>query len=244
MQLIKADHERRLELPGVPDPVRRPVDIDRSRTAFLNLRSLRIYRFDAQSVIDGHAEEDEVFVVVLAGSVEFSVQEANSEGEWRHFTLSAVTGSGTYAFVAYLSPHSAYQLTPQTDADVAYARATPVGGRPSTVFSTSVPTNAGGASVLFEETAYAQRLQLRLVQINAGEDEVAFEPIRTSESGYEALVHIQTLPAGKVATVATSVKPIQIHSWDTVALAPCVLPRDHQRSYSSPWLSERNVTEG
>lgn len=220
MQLIKADHDRRLELPGVPAPVRRPVDIDRALTSFANLRSLRIYRFDAQSVINGHAEEDEVFVVVMAGTVAFSVQEANAEGEWRSFRLSAVSGSDDQARVAYLSPHAAYRLTPQTDADVAYVRATPVGGRPSTVFTSNILRDAAGITVLLEEEAYAQRLRLRLVQINASEDDIAFTPVRESESGFEALVHIRTLPAEQVAAIATNTESMQLDSWDTIAVAP------------------------
>ena len=220
MQLIKADHERRLELPGVPAPVRRPVDIDRALTNFANLRSLRIYRFDAQTVINGHAEEDEVFVVVLAGSVEFSVQEANTEGEWRSFRLSAVSGSDDQACIAYLSPHAAYRLTPQTDADVAYARATPVGGRPSTVFTANVSNNAAGIGVLSEEKSYAQRLRFRLLQIDADKDDVDLSPVQESESEYEALVHIRTVPIERVATVATGAETMQVDSWDTVAVAP------------------------
>ena len=224
MQLIKADHDRRLELPGVPTPVRRPVDIDRQLTNFANLRSLRIYRFDAQSVINGHAEEDEVFVVVLAGSVEFSVEEAASAGEWRTFKLSAAGSSNEGSCVAYLSPHATYRLTPETDADIAYARATPVGGRPSTVFPRSNSGDAHGISVLFEEQAYAQRLRLRLVQIHASEDSVTFTPVRDSESGFEALVHIRTVPAERVATVASRSESIQPDSWDTVAVALAECP--------------------
>ena len=220
MRLIKADHERRIELPGVPDRVRRPVDIDLAQTGFANLRSLRIYRFDAQSMINGHAEDDEVFVVVLAGSVEFTVQEANSESESSSFSLAAAGGSGSHVCVAYLSPHSAYRLTSQTDADVAYARATPVGGRPSTVFPSTISKDASGPVVLFEESAYAQRLRLRMVQINAKEDDVTFTPVNESESCCEVLVHIQTTPAKKVATAATGIEAIQLNSWDTIAVAP------------------------
>ncbi len=224
MQLIKADHDRRLELPGVPAPVRRPVDIDRSRTGFANLRSLRIYRFDAHTVIEGHAEEDEVFVVILAGSVEFNVQEANSEGEWQPFTLSAASGSNHQTCVAYLSPGSAYRLTPQTDADVAYARATPVGGRPSTALTSSVSRDNAGITVLFEEEAYAQHLRLRLLQIKTDKDEVNLSLVEQSEPGYEALIYIRTLPAEGVATVATGGETMQLDSWDTVAVAPREFP--------------------
>ena len=59
-------------------PVQRPVDIDRSQTGFANLRSLRIYRFDKDSVIDGHAEEDEVLIVMMAGSVELTMMDHNA----------------------------------------------------------------------------------------------------------------------------------------------------------------------
>ena len=233
MQLIKADHERWLEIPGVPGPVRRPVDIDRSRTGFANLRSLRIYRFDAQTVIDGHAEEDEVFVIVLAGSVEFNVQEANSEGEWHPFMLSAASGSNNQTCVAYLSPGSAYRLTPQTDADVAYARATPMGGRPSTVFTSNAARDASGVVVMLEQNAYAKRLRLRLLQIAANVNGVKFSPVEKSESGCEALIHIRTVPAEGVATIATGVEPMQADSWDTVAVAPREFPTVSIASSSS-----------
>jgi len=87
MKLIKPDQDRRIEIPGVPHPVRRPVDIDQSKTGFKNLRTLRIYRFDPGSVIDGHAEEDEVFIIILAGSAELAI---SAEGkEYSPITLSA-----------------------------------------------------------------------------------------------------------------------------------------------------------
>ena len=73
LRLFEPDHERRVLVPGVPGPARRPVDIDQSVTGFDTLRSLRVYRFDSGAVIDGHAEEDEVFVVVVAGRAELSV---------------------------------------------------------------------------------------------------------------------------------------------------------------------------
>lgn len=219
MKLIQADYERRLELPGVPVPVRRPVDIDRSRTGFTSLRSLRIYQFDAQSVINGHAEEDEVFVIVMAGSVEFSVTEAHSESELRSFTLSAVSSSHNDACVAYLSPHSAYRLTPQTDADVAYVRAIPVTSRPSTVFVSHLSKDAAGITILFEEMTYAQRLRLRLLQVDARVDNIVLTLVNESGAPYEALVHIQTTPAEQVATIASNSGSVQLTSWDTVAIA-------------------------
>jgi hypothetical protein len=221
MKLIKADHNRRLEIPGVPGLARRPVDIDRSRMGFANLRSFRIYQFDAQSVINGHAEEDEVFVVVLAGSVELSVTEGNSGGGSRSFALSAAGSSHNDASVAYLPPQSGYQLTPKTDADVAYARATPVGGRPSTAFTPSAWTSAAGITVLLEEATYAHRLRLRLIQVDASQGDVTFTPIQESESSCEALVHLRTVPAERVATIMTlGAGPTQLNSWDTAVLTP------------------------
>jgi hypothetical protein len=221
MKLIKADHNRGLEIPGVPGLARRPVDIDRSRTGFANLHSLRIYRFDAQSVINGHAEEDEVFVVVLAGSVELSVSEADSAGGSRSFTLSAASSSYREACVAYLPPHSAYRLTPRTDADVAYARATPVGGRPAAAFTPSARKSADGATVLLEEATYAQRLRLRLTEIDASQGDVAFTPVQESDSSWEALVHVRTVPAEGVASIVTpGAGPTRLDSWDTVAVEP------------------------
>jgi len=221
MKLIKADHDRRLEIPGVPGLARRPVDIDRSRTGFTNLRSLRIYRFDAQSVINGHAEEDEVFVVVMAGSVELNVSEANSPGGPHSFLLSAAGASGNLPCVAYLPPDSAYQLIPQTDADVAYARATPVGCRASTVFAPRPRGGAVGVTALLEETTYARRLRVRLVQIDASQDNVVFKPVQESESLCEALVHVRTAPAEGVATITTfGAGPTELNSWDTASVAP------------------------
>ena len=201
MKLIKPDHNRRLEILGVPGLARRPVDIDRARTGFANLRSLRIYQFDAQSVINGHAEEDEVFVVVLAGSVALRVSEADSTGGSQCFTLSAASSPHREACAAYLPPHSAYRLTPKTDADVAYARATPVGARHAAAFTPSARRNADGATVLLEEDTHAQRLRLRLTEIDARRGDVAFTPVEESESSREALVHVRTVPAEGVASI-------------------------------------------
>ncbi len=78
MKLIKADPNRRVEIAGLPVAPRRPVDIDKSHTGFARLRSLRIYRFDVDSVIDGEAEEDEVLIVVMAGSIELTMSGGHS----------------------------------------------------------------------------------------------------------------------------------------------------------------------
>ena len=221
MKVIKADHDRRIAIPGVADPVLRPVDIDPSRTGFASLRSLRIYRFDNGSTIDGHAEEDEVFVVVMAGSIELTVTGDNSGEEPRPTMLSSVSNSNADPCVAYLPPHSAYRLIAKTDADVAYARATPASGNPSAVFTARGRMDAPGVTVLLEEETYAQRLRLRVVHINADRDGVDLRPLRESETMCEALIHIRTVPTEEVATI-TSVAhdPIQLKSWDTAVVNP------------------------
>ena len=221
MNLIKADHDRRLEIPGVPGLVRRPVDIDQSRTGFTALRTLRIYRFDAESVINGHAEEDEVFIVVIAGSVELTMSSDNWPDSQRMFTLEAPGNSPNAACAAYLPPHAAYQLIPRSEADIAYARATPVDGRPPKVFTPQFRTIAAGVTVLVDESTYAERLRLRLVQIDAQQNAVALSLINESEAQCEALVHVRTMPAERSATITkTDAAPTLLDSWDTVAVAP------------------------
>ena len=167
MTIIDADHERRYDIPGVPGPARKPVDIDASKTGFTDLRSLRLYRFEAGSVIDGHAEEDEVFVVVTAGRVTMKVgwDDAALHAESIHL-LEAPLEAGVSRFVAYLPPHSVYQLVSETAADVVYARATPVGqGKPPAFFASIASPSGPGLEVLLEERSHAERLRLKVVHV-------------------------------------------------------------------------------
>ncbi len=230
MKLIKADHDRRLEIAGVPNLVRRPVDIDQAQTGFANLRSLRIYRFDADSVIHGHAEEDEVLIVVMAGSIELTMNQNNSadsqEQSSRPFTLSVANDSHSNPCAAYLPPHAVYRLIPRGDAEVAYARATPAGGRPPQVFNSKIPSNQvrvddAGVAVLFEEATYPQRLRLRLVQIKATQHEISVPPIAELENTCEGLVHLRTAPTEQAATMlSTDARATPLESWDTVSVTP------------------------
>ena len=221
MKLIKADHDRRIEIPGVPSLVRRPVDINQSQTGFAALRTLRIYQFDADSVINGHAEEDEVFIVVIAGSVELTMSSDNWSESQRNLTLAAAGDSLDAACAAYLPPHAAYRLIPRSEAVIAYARATPVNGRPPKVFTPQFRTITPGVTVLFDDTTYAERLGLRLVQIDAQQNEGAFSPVHRSESMCEALVHVRTVPAQRSATITRAdAAPTLLDSWDTIAVPP------------------------
>ena len=205
----------------MPGLVRRPVDIDQSRTGFKALRTLRIYRFDAHSPVNGHAEEDEVFIVVLTGSVDLMMSSDQAPGGERHFMLAAASDSSSEACAAYLPPHATYRLVPRSEADIAYVRATPLSSRPPRVFIPAPPASTAGVSVLLNEPTYAERLRLRLVHVDARQTEIALAPIRESEAMCEALVHLRTVPSQKAATITqTDAAPTILDSWDTVSLAP------------------------
>lgn len=213
MKLLKPDHHRTIEIPGVPEPVRRPVDIDKAKTGFTTLRSLRIYNFDAGSVIEGHAEEDEVVIVVLNGTIELTLIEHNEAETSQTATVSAPTGPEGKPCAAYLPPEAAYRLKAQTAADVAYARATPANGPKPTFFKPE--TQAG--HVLWEEENYPKLLRIRLLQIAATDHEVTLSPI--AEGNQEALLYLTTNPQEGSATLAgPDDDPQTLTSWDTIAL--------------------------
>ncbi len=218
MKILKPDHGRRLMLPGVPIPVQRPVDIDRSVTGFSSLRSLRIYRFDAGTTIEGHAEEDEVFVVIMSGSIELTVTNDGSDQESRRFTLSAPRDDEAEPCVAYLPPNAAYGLIAKRDSEVAYARATPADGLPASAFQPSGVTEAIGATVLLDEKTYARRLQLTLINITTEEDAVNYTPMQDSGIDRETLLHIRTTPPDTAAATLGD-EIISLASWDTIAAA-------------------------
>ena len=129
----------------------RPVDIDQSQTGFAVLRSMRIYQFRAGSPIDGHAEEDEVFIVVLAGSVQLTMSECETSESSLQSSVSAVGSAKGDPCVAYLPPNGSYRLTPTTDVEVAYMRVTPItSARSPKVFSGVDRSDSSGNVVLFE----------------------------------------------------------------------------------------------
>ncbi len=219
MKRIQADPQRRIEIAGVAEPVQRPVDIDRTQTGFNVLRSLRIYRFDQGSVIDGHAEEDEVLIVVMAGSVELSMMDHDSADRPRPFTLSAAGKAHSDPCAAYLPPAAGYRLVAKSNAEVAYARATPASGRPCHVFHSNSVPHANGVTLLLEENNYPQLLRLRLLQIETAPHDTTVLPIHQSEERCEAFVHLRTIPSEGAAATITC-EPATLASWDTVAVMP------------------------
>jgi hypothetical protein len=214
MKRIQADYSRYVELEGV-GPVSRPVDIDQPLTGFTELRTLRIYRFETGSVIDGHAEEDEVFIVVLAGSIELTMTWGAAAGLPQALTAGE---SHVTPCAAYLPPHAAYRLVPQSQADIAYARARPRGARPPKVFTPNSTAAAGNRTVILEENAYAEKLRIRLTRLDRSDG--ACRLVTEEDANAEALLHIRDLPAGTSATCTSPGSTVLVESWDTIAVSP------------------------
>lgn len=216
MKLLRPDHQRRIKLDGVPNPVPRPVDIDQSQTGFTNLRTLRIYRFEPQTTIDGHAEEDEVLIVVLAGSIELSMSAGGSQtsADW----VSVAGNAQEVPCAAYLPPMGVYRLIPKIAADVAYIRATPSSARPPKFFTSQTTPERAGISVLLDESTYPEKLGIRLLNIDASRVALSCSPLRNSAQRLEALIHLRDIAEeGKVTMVSADSTSIALQSWDTVA---------------------------
>ena len=223
MKLIKPDHERRIDIEGIPGPVNRPVDIDQAKTGFTNLRTLRIYRFEPGHAVDGHAEEDEVFIVVLAGSAEISM---TADGfDVSATVLNAATPLSASPCGAYLPPNGTYRLVPRTLCDVAYARATPVHRRPARVLVSSAEPASDGTSVLLDELACAEKLRLKLLQLEARSDAASFSPLSPAEHNAESLLHVSGGSHGTAFVDGGQDSPVSSVAWDTLAIAPGEVPR-------------------
>ncbi|WP_419805317.1 5-deoxy-glucuronate isomerase [Terriglobus sp.] len=223
MKLVKPDHETRYEVPGVPGLVRKPVNLDGAELGFTKLRSLRLYQFEAGTVINGHAEQDEVFVIVTAGSVEMKIGYSDEAVDrFGTFTLSAPGfANEDDPFVAYLPPHSVYRMTPHTDADVFYARATPSEVREPAVFRANTPGSPGPVNTLFGDNSHAERLRLKVLSVAPSGADVTLQMVNPADVACEVVVHVQGTPAAKVATLQDSkANALNLASWDTVALSP------------------------
>lgn len=167
MKVIEPDFDRMVDLPGL-GPTPRPVDVDQAATGFSDLRSLRVYDFAADAVVEGEAEEDEVLVVLLGGAATLAVS-GLYEAE---FTLQA---DGDWA--VYLPPRHGYRLSPIAQATIAYARA-----RPSTAFAPRAFAPTRGILTVEE---HAERLRLRLLPLEGETDASA-----GLDAGLERLAHL------------------------------------------------------
>lgn len=231
-KLLKPDHSRRIELAGV-GPVQRPVDIDRAQTGFSALRTLRIYRFDPPAAIEGHAEEEEVFIVVLAGEIELRLRSDRWKQNDARFHLEAADSGGPCECAAYLPPHAEYTLTPRTAADVAYARALPTGAPPPAVFSSNAGGERAGPRVLLDSASYAQRLRFQLWQVQTREADAELVPMGWTMPDGEALIHVRSAPARTAAAHAPGLPGVALDSWDTLAIFAGESPRIRVGAQSS-----------
>jgi hypothetical protein len=156
MVIVHPDFARRIDLPGA-GLCARPIDIDRSRTGFVDLVSLRVYSFVAGMVIDGLAEDDEVFIVAMDGKAAITVTPDGDQAE--AFSLQRDDGSRAI----YMPPRAAYRLTAITDCDIAYARVQPLTAQVPRARAFSA--GAGGLEI----TDYATAMDLALCMVRAGE---------------------------------------------------------------------------
>lgn len=220
MVVIKANH-RGVELDGVQGLVPRPVDIDQHHTGFETLRTLRIYRFSPPQVIVGHAEEDEVYIVVLKGSAQVNVRSEHWSSDATQFVLTAADERNFAACAAYLPPDAQYTLTPLVDADIAYARARPARSRAPAIFTAAPRATEDGACILFDESAHAERLIIRLVRVDAGNRSATLRPMLRAAPNSEALIHIRTTPAQcAVSLDIPGAASTTLESWETIVLTP------------------------
>jgi hypothetical protein len=217
-RLLKADHARRIELEGV-GPAPRPVDIDQEQTGFSALRTLRVYRFDPPAVIRGHAEEDEVFIVVLGGVIDLKIRSAHWSRSDESFNLKAADGTDSVVCAAYLPPHAEYALTPRTTADVAYVRALPVGGRSPAVFAAKTHRDGAGRQLLLDESSHAERLRLKLWRLDTRAAAAALVPANRPVADGDALIHVRSTPDHVLTVEAPGLAGVALDSWDTVAVA-------------------------
>lgn len=229
-RILKADAARRVTLENV-GAVPRPVDIDEAQTGFGALKTLRIYQFAPSAVIHGHAEEDEVFIVILSGEVGLRMRSLHWSRNEDSFSLKAARGAGAVTCAAYLPPHGEYELTANSPADVAYVRARPRSARPPALFTTTTYRDPFGRTMLLQEFSHAERLHLRLLQLDTGERPA--ELMGTIPLAGESLIHLRTEPARAATLEAPGGECTGLESWDTLAVSPDESPRIRIAAHTS-----------
>ncbi|MBV9697962.1 MAG: 5-deoxy-glucuronate isomerase [Gammaproteobacteria bacterium] len=218
MRLIRPDAQRRIDLPGAPGPVPRPVDIGQAQTGFQVLRTLRIYRFEPGTRIEGHAEEDEVFIVALDGHVELDVRAPESPE--RHLVLAAADAAAPHAPCAvYLPAHGTYVLCAPGAAEIAYARATPRAARaPASFAPPQVPQRKADLPVVLDVGRHADRLRLQVLHGTPARGAARAELFGGGGSPGEALLHVRALGAAPQLAVRVGARCEALASGDTVVI--------------------------
>ena len=196
MLIFAPNFARRIDLPGA-GPCPRPVDIDRFSTGFADLVSLRVYSFAQGVVIDGEAEDDEVFIVLMHGKADIAI----SRGGEAAVSFALRHDGGMRA--VFMPPHASYRLSAVTDCDIAYARAQSVG--------TAQPVVQGFTATgsRLDVIGHATAMDLALAGVRAGED------ANLCGDGLlpERLLHLR---AGR--TLSASVNGETVGDWASVAL--------------------------
>ena len=230
-RVLKADPAGRVTLEGV-GPVPRPVDIDEAQTGFEALKTLRIYRFAPPGVIHGHAEQDEVFIVILSGEVDLQMRSEQWARSDEHFSLSAPRLLDTALCAAYLPPHAEYELTPRTAADVAYVRALPLSARSPALFASVARRPRAGRAVLLDESSHAERLRLKLLQLDT--DATVTDLFDDAPLTGESLIHLRTEPSNAARAQVPGRGWAGLESGDTLVVLPneraCIRLGAHARA--------------
>lgn len=215
--VLRADPSNKVDLAGV-GAVPRPVDIDASATGFQSLKTLRIYRFAPQGVIDGHAEDDEVIVVVLGGEIELQIRSDGWASSAARFALAAPGHPSGAPCAAYLPAQADYSLTPKTPADIAYARATPTHALPPVLFTPILRARTESGPDATDVRSPADRLRVQLRIIATGDRESVLPLVDDLPVEREALVHVHTASADAITVGTSSESAVALASWDTLAL--------------------------
>lgn len=194
MLIVKPDFQRRIDLPGA-GPCPRPVDIDRTTAALTRLVSLRVYSFARGTAIDGEAEGDEVFIVLMRGAADFAVTAAGS--------TQAITLREDAARAFYMPPHSAYRLDAIADCDIAYARCMPMGDEAPPVRS-FVPVDGR-----LDIGDHARGMTLSWAEMSPGSNDA---PVTVDGGSPERFVHVRS--RGGVARLSGQ----DIGDWESAVL--------------------------
>jgi hypothetical protein len=196
MKLVAPDFDRRIDLPGA-GPCPRPVDIDCAKTGFDTLVSLRVYSFAKGAAIDGEAEGDEVFIVLMRGQADLAVE---SQGE----RVGPFALRGTGARALYLPPDAAYHLTAAADCDIAYARSKPDASQPRAV------RDFTAADERLDVAGYASGMDLTLAKLMIGDT----EPLIASDGrSPERFVHV-----GSDSTGVAAIGDATLANWDSAVI--------------------------
>ena len=197
MLFVHPDFDHQINLPGA-GLCSRPVDIDRTHTGFSELVSLRIYSFAEGVVIDGQAEEDEVFIVLLRGRADVTVLVDGPPSD----SFQLQRGGGSRAI--YMPPHSSYQLSAISECDIAYARAMPTGEKMPPVLGFTPSADR------LDIIGHALGMELMLATVAAGRHSASFNATPSPER----FIHVRSDGA-----VTATIGGEAMGNWDSVALS-------------------------